>query len=160
MRKCLLLVAAALCLGMNCSCGKNTVNDTQSVQETTAAQVLDNTNIDVDLTQMSNTMIYSTVSNMMLNPNVYDRQKIKIRGTYRPFHDETTGKNYNILIIPDATACCEQGMEFSLAGEHKFPDDYPNEGQYITVTGIFSSYKEDGLTYVELSDASMVVDQV
>ncbi len=160
MKKSLFFIIMSLCLGMTCSCGKNAENNTQSAQETTASQTTDDTDLDVDLTQMSSTMIYSTVSNMMLYPDVYANQKIKIRGTYRPFHDDMTGKDYTVLIIPDATACCEQGMEFTLAGEHKFPDDYPDEGQYITITGTFTSYQENGLTYVELSDASMTVDKI
>ena len=161
MKKTSLTALMVICLAMTCSCSKNETAPSSSAEITTAAtEASDNADIDVDLTKMSSTMIYSTVSNMMLYPNVYENQKIKIRGTFRPFHDETTGKDYTAVIIPDATACCEQGIEFSLAGEHKFPDDYPKEDQYLTVTGIFTIYEENGINYVELSDASMVVDKV
>ena len=32
---------------------------------------------------------------------------------------------YHACVIPDATACCAQGIEFTLAGDHRWPDDYP-----------------------------------
>ena len=45
--------------------------------------------------------------------------------------------------------------EFVLAGEHTYPDDYPKEGEEITVTGIFDIYEEDGFKYCQLINASM-----
>ena len=42
-----------------------------------------------------------------------------------------------------------------LAGEHTYPDDYPKEGDEITVTGIFDIYEEDGFKYCQLINASM-----
>ena len=50
---------------------------------------------------------------------------------------------------------CTQGLEFVLAGEHTYPDDYPKEGEEITVTGIFDIYEEDGFKYCQLINASM-----
>ena len=56
---------------------------------------------------------------------------------------------------PDATACCSQGIEFVLAGEHTFPDDYPNENAIITVTGLFDTYQEGEYRYCTLREAVM-----
>ena len=36
-----------------------------------------------------------------------------------------------------------------------YPDDYPKEGEKITVTGIFDIYEEDGFKYCQLINASM-----
>ena len=36
-----------------------------------------------------------------------------------------------------------------------YPDDYPKEGEEITVTGIFDIYEEDGFKYCQLINASM-----
>jgi hypothetical protein len=47
----------------------------------------------------------------------------------------------------------KQGIEFILKGDHKYPDDYPQEGSEICITGVFGSYEEDGNTYYALTDA-------
>ncbi len=161
MKKYSLILFALLLTAVNCSCGQKTETTKPDSSETTEITSYDETpqtEIDYDLTTMSSTMIYSTVSNMMLYPDVYLNKKIRIRGTFRPFHDEVTGNDYTAVIIPDATACCEQGIEFKLAGEHTFPDDYPQDGDFLTVTGTFITYEENGLTYSQLAEAEMSVD--
>ena len=60
---------------------------------------------------------------------------------------------YFACIIADATACCSQGLEFFLAGEYTYPDDYPELGTEITVSGTFETYDEDGYMYCHLVDA-------
>ena len=62
-------------------------------------------------------------------------------------------KNYYACIIADATACCSQGLEFELSGQHTYPDDYPELGTNITVTGTFQLYQEGGGLYCHLTDA-------
>ena len=63
---------------------------------------------------------------------------------------------YFACVIADATACCSQGLEFVLAGEHTYPNDYPELGSEITVTGTFELYEEDGYQYCRLVDAEMI----
>ena len=60
---------------------------------------------------------------------------------------------YHACIIPDATACCAQGIEFVWEGDHVWPDDYPEEGADIIVTGRLETYDENGFTYLHLVDA-------
>ena len=62
------------------------------------------------------------------------------------------------MLVSDATACCSQGIEFVLAGEHKYPEDYPEIGDTVTVTGEFNYYTEDYATYCQLLNAEMKVD--
>ncbi|MBQ7706553.1 MAG: hypothetical protein IJT72_02090 [Lachnospiraceae bacterium] len=111
--------------------------------------------IDVDLTKLSSTMVYSEVYNMMVDPESYEGKTIKAYGPFSVYTDETTGKVYFACIIQDATACCSQGLEFQLAGDYTYPEDYPNVGDMITVTGEFSTYTEDGYLYVSLLDAKL-----
>ena len=63
---------------------------------------------------------------------------------------------YHACIIPDATACCAQGIEFVWAGEHYWPDDYPGDGADITVTGRLEIYEENGYSYLHLVDAELL----
>ncbi len=111
--------------------------------------------IDVDLTKLSSTMVYSEVYNMMVDPDSYEGKTIKAYGPFSVYTDEATGKVYFACIIQDATACCSQGLEFQLAGDYTYPEDYPNVGDMITVTGKFSTYTEDGYLYISLLDAKL-----
>ena len=115
--------------------------------------------IDIDLTTLSSTVVYSEVYGMLTNPYSYTGKKVKMQGGFSVYHDVDTGKDYFAVIIADATACCSQGMEFVLAGDYKYPEDYPEIGEYITVTGIFKTYKENGDTYCHLTDAVMEISE-
>lgn len=110
--------------------------------------------IDVDLTRLSGTMVYSEVYNMMNEPEDYVGKVIRMDGNLNIYPSEETNKVYYACIVADATACCAQGIEFAWAGEHD-PSDYPDENTLITVVGTFDSYDEDGMTYYHLRDAKM-----
>lgn len=101
----------------------------------------------VDLTTLSSTMVYAEVYNMMYSPESYMGKTIKMSGQYYASYYQETGKYYCFVIVADAAACCQQGLEFIWNGEHAYPDDYPMDGTEIEVTGVFDSYDEDGTTY-------------
>ncbi len=113
------------------------------------------TDVDVDLTVLSATMVYSEVFSMTTNPKDYIGKSVRMRGDLAYFKDEATGKEYFACIIRDATACCAQGIEFELAGDYKYPDDYPELGSEITVSGVFDTYSEGEGKYVTLRNAVM-----
>lgn len=117
-------------------------------------KVMQATDIDIDLTRLSSTMVYSEVYNMMNSPESYVGKMVRMNGKLAVY--KYPERNYYTCIIKDATACCQQGMEFLWAGNHKYPDDYPNEGDGIIVTGVFDIYYEGENKYVQLKDASLV----
>lgn len=119
---------------------------------------LKNGDIDIDLTQLSSTFVYSEVYDMMVKPENYIGKTIRMTGAFNVYEDEETGKIYYSCIISDATACCQQGIEFELKGKHKYPDDYPKQDEEITVTGEFEMYKEEGVDYCSLKNAKMECD--
>lgn len=112
--------------------------------------------IDVDLTALSTTMIYSEVSNMMTAPDDYIGKTVKMTGTMAAYYDETIDEYYQACVIADATACCQQGLEFKLKGNKTYPDDYPAVDSEITVVGTFNTYEENGMTYARLEDAKLL----
>lgn len=112
--------------------------------------------IDVDLTALSSTMVYSEVYNMMVMPENYVGKTVKMDGIFASYHDESADKYYFACIISDATACCSRGIEFMLTDEYSYPDDYPEEGGDVCVVGIFDTYQEDGYIYCTLRNASLV----
>ena len=112
--------------------------------------------IDVDLTAMSGTMVYSEVYNMMCNPSDYIGKSVKMRGEFNIFNNDETGKTYYACIIKDATACCAQGVEFKARDKYSFPKDYPQDGEDITVTGVFTTYMEGDTMYCTLKDSDIL----
>ena len=112
--------------------------------------------VDVDLTQMSSTMVYSEVFNMVNEPDDYLGKMIKMEGTFALYHDENTGKDYYACIIQDATACCSQGLEFELSEDYKNPGSLMTEGDTVTVVGEFDQYTEGDLVYYTLRDADLL----
>lgn len=106
--------------------------------------------VDVDLTKMSATMVYSEVYNMLAVPDDYIGKTVRMSGKFQVYEGE--GRNYYVVIIPDATACCQQGMEFILAD----PDAYPEPGRDVTVTGVFDTYYEgEYMRFCQLIDATV-----
>lgn len=130
---------------------------TAAVSETTAETKAETTEVTqnagrMDLSAMSTTMAMAQLTAMQCEPESYLGQTIKMRGTFAVGYGEA--RNYYYCLIADATACCQQGLEFLWDG-HAFPDDYPEPGTEIIIEGVFDTYLEDGHEYMQLINASM-----
>ena len=112
----------------------------------------DSGSYDIDLTELNATMVYSQVFDMVNDPDSYLGKSVKMAGTFQVYEGES--QNYFACLIADATACCAQGIEFVWEG-HRYPDDYPPVDTELTVTGVFNTYEENGLTYLQLKDAEV-----
>ena len=110
-------------------------------------------NVDVDLTKLSSTMVYSEVYNMMYTPENYIGKTVKMSGMFVAYTNQDESQYYPAVIIADATACCSQGLEFVLEGNPSYPEEYPEIETEITVVGTFETYVEDGNTYCRLQNA-------
>ena len=104
---------------------------------------------------MSATMIYSTMFDMLIMPEDYVEKNIKVKGWFQTYTDPYTAELYYAVVVPDATACCQQGLEFVWLGEHHFPTDFPDLGADITVTGRYKITETDGITYNYLEASSV-----
>lgn len=184
-----LLLAACMAVSL-CACGKGSEkdagNDTSSSNEKSSASAesiptpkeqetpdeqqtpeepeqtqTSADGVDVDLTVLSSTMVYSEVYNMLYNdPAHYFGKTVKAKGTFSLYQLVTDGVLQPdpvayACIIADATACCAEGMEFVLEGDYTYPDDYPELGAEITVIGEFQSYEENGMTWYHLVNARL-----
>lgn len=131
---------------------KNTVEPDNTVVECPPGRIETTTTpapskVDLDLTKMSATMIYSTIFDMLIMPEDYVEKIIKVKGWFETYTNPQTGEMYYAVVVPDATACCQQGLEFVWKGNHTYPDDFPKPGQDITVTGIYKMIENDGISY-------------
>ncbi len=106
--------------------------------------------VDYDLTMFSETMVYSALFNMMINPTEYIAKTVRIRGEAFSDYDESAKEYYYFVVVLDEAACCQQGIEYRLAN-----GNYPADGETITVEGRFEEYdyEVDGLSYYRLNDA-------
>lgn len=144
MKKVLCLIMAVLLCVLLCGCGNSTEKQTDNSSE----------KIDVDLTTLSSTMVYSEVNNMVTTPSDYIGKRVKMQGAFAVYEEGTDV--YLACIIADATACCQQGLEFSLKEQKQYPNDFPDLGTEITVVGIFSTYKQGENLYCQLTNAEMI----
>ena len=88
--------------------------------------------VDFDISVMNANMVYAQVFDMMMQPEVYKDKIIKIAGDYYRLPDNK-GNMTNAVIIRDALACCQQGMEFVW----DFGETVPAQETHITVIGPF-----------------------
>lgn len=102
---------------------------------------------DLDLTQLSSTVVYAEVYNMLVTPESYTDKIVRMTGEYQEYTDEQTGELYHSCVIYDALACCQQGVEFVLTD-----GDYPEEGTTITVVGRYETYTTPYYDYFHLVD--------
>ena len=112
--------------------------------------------VDIDLTQMSGTMLYSQVNYMMYKPEEFVGQSVMVPGTFSAVYSEEEGRYYFGCLVRDRAACCVLGVEFELPEELSYPEDYPEEEEEITVLGIFDTYKDGEYTYAVLRNAKLV----
>lgn len=111
--------------------------------------------IDIDLTVLSKTMVYSELFRIMCSPESYVGKIVKMEGIFASYKDENTGKRYFACIISDAAACCSQAIEFVLSDDYKYPEDYPEQGEEICIVGEFNIYKEGNFDYCNLNNAKL-----
>lgn len=112
--------------------------------------------VDIDLTRMSSTMIYSMVFKMVTEPTKFVGKRIKMKGVFSSYQDEETGRRFFGCVIKDALACCSQGLAFETATPRKYPKEYPSEGTSITIVGTFEFEKEeDGIGFPIIKNAKL-----
>ncbi len=153
-----LTLAAAFTLG---SCGQKAsdtpnalidaiVSDAAGAEPNPSAKYVtadSDPNVDLDLTAMNSTMVYSVIYDIMVEPEKYYGQTMKVDGFFDTVTDDRLGTRYFFVVVPDAAACCSQGLEFMLDDSKSYPDDYPETAADIEVKGILDRYDEEGQTY-------------
>lgn len=110
--------------------------------------------VDIDLTRLSGQMVYAEVFNMRYEPEDYYGKVIRVSGLFSAYQNPDTGEYYYNCIVPDATACCSQGIQFLPRDALAYPDDFPENGADIVITGTYSLVDENAYMGC-LADADM-----
>lgn len=109
---------------------------------------------DIDFTTLGSARVESLLYDMLANPGDYLDQAVKVRGEYQSNHSDLTGRDYHLVIIEGHTECCNQGLEFMLAGDDPA---YPAGGAIVEFTGVLRVYEELGSTYFYLRTEEVTV---
>ena len=109
--------------------------------------------IDVDLNNLNANVVYSQVYLMMTEPDKFIGKRIRMSGQFNVYAAQegnpSGATEYYAIIIADAQACCQQGIEFVWPG-HTYPEGFPEVKSNASVTGIFEVYEENGKKYCRL----------
>lgn len=98
--------------------------------------------VDLDLTRLSATMVFAEVAAMVRTPEDYLGKTVRMAGSLAVYeaNPELGIDCFYTMVIQDATACCQQGMEFI------WPEGtLPEAGTGLVVTGTFAEYDCGGL---------------
>lgn len=117
----------------------------QKIEETVSST----DGVDEDLSLLSGTMIYSRVYDIMMNPEEFIGKTMKIHGVLSKEYIEEENKYFYAILITDAMACCQQGIEFQPV-DADLVDENLEVGILIEIQGVFEKYKSNDLTYYYL----------
>ncbi len=111
-----------------------------------ASSTSSTSDVDIDLTTLSSSMVYAQVYDFLANPTDYEGKSIRVEGEFVSQYYDVTDMTYYFVIVNDATGCCPQGLEF-------FPStdiELPQSGTTISIVGEFVSYDENGNNYYRI----------
>ena len=91
--------------------------------------------VDLDLSPLSGTVAYAELCSMLLAPQEYSGKIIRMKGTFTAYQDPVSKRVYCGITVLDAAACCAQGFDIEMPAGSAYPDDYPVNGEEVTVVG-------------------------
>ncbi len=146
MKKYLFISCVMLTTLLFSSCGTNKASSTENTAQVSNSA---ESNFDIDLTGMSSTMVYAQVNEMITTPTDFVNKSVKLSGTFSSEPSEFEGVNYYFVVIADATSCCSQGFEFIYYENDNAVsnESYPEVGAEVEISGVYTSYDENGSTY-------------
>lgn len=132
---------------------KEVAGDAEKVKSSKSKSKTKGNKIDVDLNNLNANVVYSQVFLMMTEPDKFIGKRIRMSGQFNVYAAQEGNPSgvteYYAIIIADAQACCQQGIEFVWPG-HTYPEGFPEVKSNASVTGIFEVYEENGKKYCRL----------
>ena len=90
---------------------------------------------EIDLTGLNTPSLYVAVGRMNSSPRDYEGKTIRMAGVFGS--DDTKFGRRFYCSVPDTAGCCFESVEIRTETERRWPDDYPAEGEVVTVSGVF-----------------------
>lgn len=111
--------------------------------------------VDVDLSEMNDNINYAHMKQIVNDPESYAGKTICVKGKLS--YSEATG--LGMIILCDASGCCEIALPFSPADAMAYPDDYPPLYADIAVTGRLEIADDMGRPWLHFEDAQLSWDE-
>jgi len=104
--------------------------------------------VDIDLSELSMTMIQAEYQKIISNPEDYMGKTIKVYGSYYILPLDNAGNIAHYVIIVQGDECCQMGFEFKRDGNYVYPEDYPSQNSMIQITGTLDKHEQFGAVYI------------
>ena len=108
----------------------------------------DENDVDIDLSDLSMTIIEAEYSRILSNADDYNGKTIRAYGLYYTLLFSNSGDRFHYIIVVTGDECCQMGFEFRRDGDYIFPDDYPSQNAIIQITGTLTKDEEIGPSYL------------
>lgn len=127
------------CMSLFSCSRKNNLNKIVNDDSSTMKQSIDENGrkVDVDLSKLSATMVYAEVFNMLIAPDEYNGKIIRVKGIFNSFIPNGKIERAFTVVVSDALACCQQGIEFKFSEAKRCPEDFPPLNSEIEIIGKF-----------------------
>lgn len=112
---------------------------------------------EIDLTAMGRTMVFAAVHDMKQNPERYLGRSVKMKGQFAIIQgvddkgQPDPDKIFYNCVIPMAIS----SLEFNVADELYYPEDFPDLEAPVTVEGVFEKYEDGGKTYYRVGKSKI-----
>lgn len=118
-------------------------------EENVIEEEIDDGEIDIDLSELTNIMAYCEVCNIISDLDNNKGKRIKIRGLLEYYEDPETKEKIFGCTVMDATACCSLGLMFIPIDDSNLSEKY----SIVNVTGVLEVYEKDGYELCRLKNA-------
>ena len=112
---------------------------------------------DIDLTKMSKTMLFAVVLDIRSRPEQYLGKSVRMTGKFAIIQgvdaqgQPDPDKIFYNCVIPGA----QSSLEFGVAGELYYPEDFPDLESTITVEGVYEKYEDNGKVYYRVGQSEI-----
>ena len=113
--------------------------------------------VDIDLTSMSVTMVSAQVMQILMAPEDFLGQTIRIIGSHFSFYWEDAEMQIHYVVLNVTAGCCGQAFEFILPDDIVSSMGYPPQYAIIELTGGLSSYEKLGRVYYYLAVIELIL---
>lgn len=129
-------------------------SETDTASEEVEIETSDEVEV-VDLTLLSSTMVYAEMFCILSEPEDYVGKTMIVSGMFAMYDDTVNNiRHYGCLVLDEA-GCCVQGIDFILPDGAVYPDDYPEQGADITITGTFEIFGDESYNYARIADSTI-----
>lgn len=109
---------------------------------------------DSEVIEIKDKMFLTQVNDIFYNAEEYLGKTIKYEGIFNIYEDADTGNTY-YSVYRNSPGCC--GDDGFIGFEVIWDNEYPEDNDWVELTGVLEEYEEDGYKYLRLNLISLNV---